>query len=150
MNRDYHEAVSFLNPEISNSIRLGNELLSRIPTYNNNEELNNPYGLSQTDLIKLAPKLNFNTPDSELKYMEKKYIKEQNYMELMELLKNQYPYDKLEPLPLYSYCRKLCNIPVKKSEYEKIRRDMKAIKKSCKNINKESFKKTNGKIKVKF
>ncbi len=71
-------------------------------------------------------------------------------MELMELLKNQYPYDKLEPLPLYSYCRKLCKIPVKKSEYEKIRRDMKAIKKSCKNINKESFKKTNGKIKVKF
>ncbi len=71
MNRDYHEAVSFLNPEISNSIRLGNELLSKIPTYNNNEELNNPYGLSQTDLIKLAPKLNFNTPDSELKYMEK-------------------------------------------------------------------------------
>lgn len=149
MNRDYHEAVFFLNPEITNSIRLGNELLSRIPM-NNIQEETNPYELSQKDLIKLAPKLNFNTPDSELKFMEQKYIKEQNYMDLMELLKNQYPYNKLEPMPLYSYCRKLCNIPVKKCEYEKIRRDMKAIKKSCKSINGNSFKKSKGKVSVTF
>ncbi len=149
-NREYHEAVIYLDPEVSKSIKLGNSLLERIPTNNIDNKKENPYELKEEDLIKLAPKLNFNMPETDLKFYEKKLINEKNYFDLMELVKTQYPFNKLEPIHLYAYCRKLCDVPMKKAEYEKIRRDMKAIKKACKNFNTKQMKKSNLKTTVKF
>ncbi len=151
MNRDYHEAIQFLDPEISKQIRLGNELLKKIPfpeKEQGEEEI--ICGLSKKDFELYGSKLNFNIPNENLKYMEKLLIEEQNYLGLMELLENQYPYNKLVPYILYSYCRDICGLPIKKSENDRIRRDLKAIKKACNHLTKKQLKKETRKIKVEF
>ena len=153
MNRDYHEAIQFLDPEISKQIRLGNELLKKIPfpeTESVTEEEETYGGLTKRDFELYGSKLNFNIPNENLKYMEKCLIEEQNYFGLMELLQNQYPYNKLVPYILYSYCRDLCGVPIKKSESEKIKRDLKAIKKACNHLTKKQLKKESRKVKVEF
>jgi len=153
MNREYHEAVQFLEPEISQQIRKGNEYLKKIPfpeivIEEENEE--NICGLSKKDFEEYGSKLNFNFPNENIKFMEKILIQEQNYLGLMELLKNQYPYNKLLPFILYSYCRELCGLPIKKSENDKIKRDLKAIKKGCDHLTKKQLKKEERKIKIEF
>jgi hypothetical protein len=53
MNRDYHEAIQFLDPEISKQIRLGNELLKKIPfpeTESVTEEEETYGGLTKRDI----------------------------------------------------------------------------------------------------
>ena len=118
MNREYHEAVQFLEPEISQQIRKGNEYLKKIPfpeIVKEEENEENICGLSKKEFEEYGSKLNFNFPNENIKFMEKILIQEQNYLGLMELLKNEYPYNKLLPFILYSYCRELCGLPIKKS-----------------------------------
>jgi hypothetical protein len=153
LTRDYHEVIGdIIKIDMNQDFRLGSILLDRIP-YNfigEQEELfknkteDNPLAMSEDELKKLIPKLNFNLPDTKLRFIEKKLIEEKNYMDLMELYKDEYPYKNMDSIHLYSYCRTLIGNPISSEEYSKIRQDLKSIKRNMKKIESKQMKKKNG------
>lgn len=153
LTRDYHEVIGdIIKIDMNQDFRLGSILLDRIP-YNyigEQEELfknkteDNPLAMSEDELKKLIPKLNFNLPDTKLRFIEKKLIEEKNYMDLMELYKDEYPYKNMDLIHLYSYCRTLIGNPISSEEYSKIRQDLKSIKRNMKKIESKQMKKKNG------
>ena len=153
LTRDYHEAVgSIIKIDLNKEFRLGNMLLDKIP-YNyigeqeelfKNKSEQNPLAMSEIQLKELIPKLNFNLPNTKFRLIEKKFIEEKNYFELIHLYKNEYPYSLMDDMHLYSYCRALVGKAIKPDEYCKIRSDLKSIKKSMKKIQTKQMKKTDG------
>ena len=153
LTRDYHEVIGdIIKIDMNQDFRLGSILLDRIP-YNfigEQEELfknkteDNPLAMSEDELKKLIPKLNFNLPDTKLRFIEKKLIEEKNYMDLIELYKDEYPYKNMDSIHLYSYCRTLIGNPISSEEYSKIRQDLKSIKRNMKKIESKQMKKKNG------
>jgi len=159
LNRDFHETVGhIIKIEINDDLRLGNELVNRIP-YNyigEQEQLFktqtdlNPLAMSEEELKNLIPKLNFNLPDTKLRLMEKKFIDNQDYWSLYELIKDMHPYNLTNNFAVYSYCRSLCRLPLMADEYKKINQDLKSLKKSMKKIKNKNMKKLHGKYEIKF
>jgi len=159
LTRDYHEVIGdIIKIDMNQDFRLGSILLDRIP-YNyigEQEELfknkteDNPLAMSEDELKKLIPKLNFNLPDTKLRFIEKKLIEEKNYMDLMELYKDEYPYKNMDLIHLYSYCRTLIGNPISSEEYSKIRQDLKSIKRNMKKIESKQMKKKNGVFSIDF
>ena len=159
LTRDYHEVIGdIIKIDMNQDFRLGSILLDRIP-YNfigEQEELfknkteDNPLAMSEDELKKLIPKLNFNLPDTKLRFIEKKLIEEKNYMDLMELYKDEYPYKNMDSIHLYSYCRTLIGNPISSEEYSKIRQDLKSIKRNMKKIESKQMKKKNGVFSIDF
>tara|TARA_R110002020_G_scaffold165110_3_gene352426 strand:- start:5886 stop:6377 length:492 start_codon:yes stop_codon:yes gene_type:complete len=159
LDRDYHEVVGkIIKFEMNNEMRLGQELLNRIP-YNyigEQEELfkkqgdYNPLAMSDTDLEALIPKLNFNLPDTKLRLMEKRFIEKKDYWNLFELIKDEHPYNLTNDFAVYTYCRALCGMPVSPEEHRKINQDLKTLKKGMKQINKKKIKKENGVYSINF
>lgn len=136
VNRTYHECLHYMKLEIPSAIKYGNELLDRIP-FNQIEENNE---IQKIDIEELIPKLNLNLPNGNLKLMEKHFIEEKDHISLTELLKTQEPYNKLDPILLYYYCRELVGNPVKGVEKKRIQNDIKALKKATKQIEKNRVK----------
>jgi len=159
LTRDYHEVIGdIIKIDMNQDFRLGSILLDRIP-YNfigEQEELfknkteDNPLAMSEDELKKLIPKLNFNLPDTKLRFIEKKLIEEKNYMDLIELYKDEYPYKNMDSIHLYSYCRTLIGNPISSEEYSKIRQDLKSIKRNMKKIESKQMKKKNGVFSIDF
>ena len=153
LNRDYHEAIGdIIKIDMNKEFRLGNMLLDRIP-YNyigeqeelfKNKSEENPLAMSEDELKKIIPKLNFNLPNTKFRLIEKKFIEEKNYFELIDLYKNEHPYSLMDTMHLYSYCRALVGKPIKTEEYCKIRSDLKSIKKNMKKIQTKQMKKSDG------
>tara|TARA_E500000305_G_C4018721_1_gene237378 strand:+ start:587 stop:1042 length:456 start_codon:yes stop_codon:yes gene_type:complete len=135
-NRQYHECLNYIDLEIPQAIKYGNELLDRIPfnQIEQNEEI------EKLDIEELIPKLNLNLPEGNLKLMEKYFIEEKDHISLTELLKTQEPYNKLDPILLYYYCRELVGNPVKGVEKKRIKNDIKVLKKATKQIEKNRVK----------
>jgi hypothetical protein len=147
VNREYHECLNYMDIQIPKAIKYGNELLDRIPfnQMEQNEEINN------LDIESLIPMLNLNLPDGNLKLMEKYFIEEKDHISLTELLKTQEPYNKLDPILLYYYCRELVGNPVRGVEKKRIQNDIRALKKATKQIEKDrvKFEKRNSTIQFK-
>lgn len=159
VNRNFHEVVGpIIKFEMNEDLRLGNELVHRIP-YNfigEQEELfktqtdYNPLAMSEDELKKLIPKLNFNLPETKLRFMEKKFIDKQDYWSLYELLKDMHPYNLTNNFAVYSYCRALCRLPIMAEEHRKINQDLKTLKKAMKKIKNKNMKKKHGNYEIKF
>ena len=159
LNRDYHEIVGpIIKIEMNEDLRLGNELITRIPynyigeqedIFKTQNDLN-PLAMSEEELKKLIPKLNFNLPDTKFKLMEKKFIDNQDYWSLFELLKDMHPYNLTNNFAVYSYCRSLCRLPIMPEEYKKINQDIKILKKNMKKIKNKNMKKSHGNYEIKF
>ena len=98
----------------------------------------------EEELKKLIPKLNFNLPDTKYRLIEKKFIEEKNYFELIDLYKDEYPFKFMDSFNLYSYCRALVGKPIKSEEYCKIRSDLKFIRKHMNKIKNKQMKKSDG------
>ena len=153
LTRDYHEAIGdIIKIDMNKEFRLGNMLSDKIP-YNyigEQEELfknksdENPLAITEIQLKELIPKLNFNLPNTKFRLIEKKFIEEKNYFELMDLYKDEYPYNLIDTMHLYSYCRTLVGKPIKSEEYCKIRSDLKFIRKHMNKIKNKQMKKTDG------
>ena len=153
LTRDYHEAIgNIIKIDMNKEFRLGNMLLDRIP-YNyigeqeelfKNKSEENPLAMSEDELKKLIPKLNFNLPDTKYRLIEKKFIEEKNYFELIDLYKDEYPFKFMDSFNLYSYCRALVGKPIKSEEYCKIRSDLKFIRKHMNKIKNKQMKKSDG------
>lgn len=153
LTRDYHEAIGgIIKIDMYKEFRLGSMLLDKIP-YNyigeqeelfKNKSEQNPLAISEDELKKLIPKLNFNLPDTNLRFMEQEFIKNKDYWSLFELLKNEHPYNLIDDMQLYSYCRALVGKPIKPDEYCKIRSDLKFIRKNMRKIQTKQMKKTDG------
>lgn len=159
LTRDYHEVVGgILKVEMNEDFRLGTQLLDRIPyNYIGEQEENfknisdyNPLAMTEEELKGLIPKLNFNLPDTKLRLVEKKFIDNKNYWELFDLYKGEYPYNLMNDMGLYSFCRQLVGLPITNEEYVKIRSDMKAIKKNMKHIQSKQTKKKKGVYSIDF
>ena len=79
LSREYHEAVgNIVKVDLNKDIALGQALLDRVP-YNYIDEQednfkiisdNNPLAMSEDELMKLIPKINFNLPDTDMKMVE--------------------------------------------------------------------------------
>jgi len=122
--------------EIPSAIKYGNDLLDRIP-FNQLEENNE---MSKLNIEELIPMLNLNLPEGNLKLMEKYFIEEKDHISLTELLKTQEPYNKLDPILLYYFCRNMVGNPVKMVEKKRIQNDIKALKKATKQLEKNRIK----------
>jgi len=122
--------------EIPSAIKYGNDLLDRIP-FNQLEENNE---MSKLNIEELIPMLNLNLPEGNLKLMEKYFIEEKDHISLTELLKTQEPYNKLDPILLYYFCRNMVGNPVKMVEKKRIQNDIKALKKATKQLEKSRIK----------
>ena len=151
INRDYHEAIGkVIKVEINNDLQLGNSLLHRIP-YNMVGEMENqkiqkidedkPIALSDDELDKLIPRLNFNLPECNYKLMEKKFIDEQDYWNMYELLNTYDDYKAMGKFAVYVYARELCNCPMEDAEYKKINNDVRTLKKCMKQLKNKNEKK---------
>jgi hypothetical protein len=127
VNRQYHEILNYMDLDIPKNVKYGNELLDRIPFFNNDDIDKNDNKLNIEDLMS---KLNFNLPNDKFKFMEKYFIERQDHIGLSELLKEHPPYNKIEARLLYYYCRELVGNPVKKIEQKRIQQDLKAHKKA--------------------
>lgn len=136
VNRQYHECLKYMEIEIPSSIKYGNDLLDRIP-FNQIEENNE---MSKLNIEELIPMLNLNLPEGNLKLMEKYFIEEKDHISLTELLKTQEPYNKLDPILLYYFCRNMVGNPVKMVEKKRIQNDIKALKKATKQLEKNRIK----------
>ena len=153
-NRKYHEIFNYINPTLTKSFQLGNELLDRIP-YNQVEELEQINTLEKTnqldyeDYLLLLPKLNLNVGDSGTKFISNTLIKQKNYKDMIELLKQTKPFDTMPMINLYSYARMICNKPISSKEYQKINADMNIMKKNTEEyeLNKPHFKNVKSEIK---
>lgn len=159
LTRDYHEVVgNILKIEMNEDFRLGNALIDRIPfNYIGEQEENfkevsdyNPLAMTEEELRALIPKLNFNLPDTKLRLVEKGFIEKKNYWELYELYKGEYPFNLMNDMSLYSYCRSIVGMPMTNDEFVKIRKDMKSIKKNMKHINSKQIKKKKGVYSIDF
>ncbi len=152
-NRNYHEVFEYIAPTLTKSFKLGNELLERIP-YNQVEELEQINKLEKSnklkydDYISLLPKLNFNVGDSGTKFISNTLIKQKNYKDMIELLKQTPPFDSMDMMNLYIYARAICGKPISNKEFSKINADMNFLKKNSEEyeINKPSFKQTKSQI----
>tara|TARA_R100000700_G_C3177297_1_gene152430 strand:- start:2701 stop:3225 length:525 start_codon:yes stop_codon:yes gene_type:complete len=159
LDRDYHEVVGkLIKFEMTEEMRLGQELLSRIPynyigeqeeLFKNKTDLN-PLAMSEEDLSALIPKLNFNMPETKLRFMEKLFIEKKDYWSLFELIKDEHPYNLTNDFAVYTYCRQLCGMPVTNEEHRKIQQDLKTLKKGMKQIENKKMKKKKGVYSVKF
>ena len=153
-NREYHEIFNYINPTLTKSFQLGNELLERIP-YNQVEEIeqieqlekNNQ--LSYENYVELLPKLNLNVGDSGTKFISNTLIKQKNYHDMIELLRQTKPFDSMPMFNLYSYARMICKKPISAKEYQKINADMNILKKNTEEyeLNKPHFKNVKSEIK---
>jgi len=159
LTRDYHEVVgSILKIDMNEDFRLGTELLDRIPfNYIGEQEENfkevsdyNPLAMTEDELKNLIPKLNFNLPETKYRLVEKKFIENKNYWELYDLYKTEYPYNLMNDMGLYSFCRQLVGNPITNEEFVKIRQDMKSIKKNMKHIQSKQTKKKKGVYSIDF
>ena len=154
-NRNYHEVFNYINPPLTKSFQLGNELKDRI-LFNQVEEvlkikkLEDTNKLTYDDYCDLLPKLNFNIGDTNMKFMSQSLIKDKNYYDMYELLVRTEPYNNLQPLQLYTYCRNICGKPINEKEFNKINADMNILKKNTEKYekNKPTFK--NIKTEIKF
>ena len=72
-------------------------------------------------------------------------------MGLIDLLKNKYPYSKMNEFMLYTYARKLCGKSLKQRDYQKINSDKAYLEKKMivANSNRITFTK-NQNIRIKF
>jgi hypothetical protein len=146
-NREYHEIFNYINPTLTKSFQLGNELLNKIP-YNQIEELEQINNLEKSnklnyeDYIELLPKLNLNVGDTGTKFISTTLIKQKNYKDLIELLKQTPPFDSMDMFNLYSYARMICNKPISAKEYQKIQADKNILKRNSEQyeLNKAHFK----------
>ena len=73
--------------------------------------------------------------------MEKKFIDEQDYWNMYELLNTYDEYKNMGKFAVYVYARELCNIPVVESEYKKINNDVRTLKKCMKQLKNKNEKK---------
>ena len=159
MNREYHETIgNVVQVDLSKDIALGQSLLDRIP-YNYIDEQeesfkipseNNPLAMTDEDLMKLIPRINFNLPDSDMRMAEKMMIEQGNYWDLLDLKAQEYPFSMLPKMQLYGYCRALCNKNMTKEEHQRIKSDIKFIEKNQKKIKELKFKKEKGDFWVNF
>lgn len=157
LERDYHEVIGkVIKFEMNEDMRLGQELLNRIP-YNfigEQEKIKkedyNPLAMSETELQELIPRMNFNLPDTNLRFMEKQFIENKDYWSLFDLLKNEHPYNLTNDFSVYTYCRALCGMEVSVEEHRKINQDLKTLKKGMKLLNKKKIKKEKGVYSVNF
>lgn len=141
VNREYHECIGVVIPvEMNEDIRLGNALLDKIP-FNQVEEVK-----EEEVVDDYFNQLQFNTPNKDkTNMMEKILIQQKNYWGLYQMYLQTEPFKRLPKLSLYSFVRSLVGKPVMKKEYNKINNDIKAIKKSMKQIEKKTkMKKQNG------
>ena len=160
INRDYHEVIGkIIKFEMNDDLRLGQELLSKIPynyigeqeeIFKNEESEYNPLAMTEEELSKLIPKLNFNLPETKLKLIEKIYIENNEYWELYELYEDTYPFSQLPKMTLYNYCRNCCGLPMTEEENRKIKQDLKSINKSMKQLNNKKIKKEKGVFNIDF
>jgi len=65
-------------------------------------------------------KLDYNLHDNENKLVLHMLIQNQDVTNVFNYLKNQQFYSNMDDLTLYIYSRRLCNLPIKKSEIKKI------------------------------
>jgi len=160
INRDFHEVIGkIVKFEMNEDLRLGQELLSKIPynyigeqeeIFKNQTTEDNPLAMSEEELKKLIPKVNFNLPETTLKLVEKSFIDSQQYWELYDLYEDTYPFSQLPKMTLYTYCRNCCGLPMTDEENKKIKQDMKTINKSMKLIKKKQMKKEKGVYNINF
>lgn len=155
INRDYHEAIGrVVKIEINNDLQLGNSLLPRIP-FNMIGEMENqkiekidddkPIALSDNELEQLIPRLNFNLPECNFKLMEKKFIDENDYWNMYELLNTYDSYKNMGKFAVYVYSRELCNCPIEDNEYKKINNDIRTLNKCMKQLKNKNDKRSNQK-----
>jgi hypothetical protein len=157
--RDYHEVIgTIVKVELNDDLRLGNALIDRIP-YNyvgeqeelfKNQSDYNPLAMNEEDLKNLIPKLNFNLAETNLRFMEKKFIDDKDYWSLYELYQDEYPYNLMDSMTLYSFCRTMIGRPITNEEFIRIRQDMKSIGKSMKTIKNSQTKKKRGVYSIDF
>ena len=153
-NREYHEIFNYINPTLTKSFQLGNQLLDRIP-HNQVAELEQINTLEKTnqldyeDYIELLPKLNLNVGSSGTKFISNTLIKQKNYHDMIELLKQTPPFDSMDIIHLYSYARMICKKPISAKEYQKINADMNIMKKNSEDyeLHKPHFKSVKSEIK---
>lgn len=153
-NRKFHEVFEYIQPTLTKSFKLGNELLDRIP-YNQIaeleelDELGKSNQLDYDDYLQLLPKLNLNVGDSGTKFMSNTLIKNKNYKEMIELLKQTPPYNSMDMMNLYSYARMICRKPMSNKELQKISADKNILIKNSEEyeLNKPSFKNIKSEIK---
>jgi len=146
-NREYHEIFEYISPTLTKSFQLGNELLDRIP-YNQIEQLEQINTLEKTnkldydDYIELLPRLNLNVGSSGTKFISNTLIKNKNYKEMIELLKQTPPYNNMDMMNLYTYARAICNKPISNKEKQRINADKNILIKNSElfELNKPSFK----------
>ena len=100
LSREYHEAVgNVVKVDLNKDIALGQALLDRVPyNYIDEQEASfkvvsddNPLAMTEDELMKLIPKINFNLPDSDIRMAEKMMIEQGNYWDLLELKQQEYP-----------------------------------------------------------
>lgn len=153
-NRKYHEVFEYIEPTLTKSFKLGNELLDRIP-YNQVQELEYITNIEKSnqldyeDYIQLLPKLNLNVGDTGTKFISNTLIKNKNYKEMIELLKQTPPYNSMDMMNLYSYARRICKKPLSNKEFQKINADINIMKKNSEEyeLNKPCFKNIKSEIK---
>lgn len=153
-NREFHEIFNYINPPLTKSFQLGNELKDRV-LYNQIGELEQLEKQEKTNQLNydeycdLLPKLNLNIGDSNTKFISQTLMKNKNHYEMYELLSRTSPFDTLPALQLYSYCRNICGKPISEKEFNKINADMNILKKNSKKyeIMKPSFKNIKSEIK---
>jgi hypothetical protein len=159
LSREYHEAVgNIVKVDLNKDIALGQALLDRVP-YNYIDEQeesfkvvsdDNPLAMTEDELMKLIPKINFNLPDSDIRMAEKMMIEQGNYWDLLELKQQEYPFNMIPKMQLYTYCRALCNKEMSKEEMMRIKADIKFIEKNQKKLKDLKFKKEKGDFWVNF
>jgi len=153
-NREYHEIFHYINPTLTKSFQLGNDLMDRIP-YNQVEELEQLFKIEKSNKLtyeeytELLPKLNLTIGDSGTKFISNTLIKQKNYKDMIELLRQTPPFNSMDMLNLYSYARLICNKPISNKEFSKINADMNCLKKNCEDyeINKPTFKNIKSELK---
>jgi len=160
-DKKLHEALTnnIVNLDKPNNYKISDYYLNKIP-FNyigsiENKTINkkkNEIILSEDDIQKLFERTNLNVGnDSNIGFYEKMLIKEKNYMGLIDLLKNKYPYSKMNEFMLYTYARKLCGKSLKQRDYQKINSDKAYLEKKMivANSNRITFTK-NQNIRIKF
>lgn len=153
-SRKYHEVFEYIQPTLTKSFQLGNQLLDRIP-YNQIAELEQINKLEKSnkldyeDYLELLPKLNLNVGDTGTKFISNTLIKQKNYKDMIELLKQTPPYNSMDMFNLYSYSRTICGKPISNKEYSKINADINILKKNSEQyeLNKPKFKNIKSEIK---
>ena len=167
VNRKFHEAIGeIVEVELTKELRKGEEYLEKVPypfmqessakgiditneIVRDNDNKEKAFTEEEITEI-LNTKVNFNLPDTNLKWVEKIYIDSGDYWALYHMYRTQYPYKNCHKMLLYTYVRDLCKKPLTNTELKQIEGDKKCIKKALKLMDKKKMKKTGGNFIVKF